>query len=168
VERGELDLTFAMFPLPEGPFGSVELLSDPYVLMVPMESPLARRKDPVLLTELADEPLIGAKECRSWLRAETSMSAFGLRPRLVFESDDNDTVQSLVAAGVGLALRPLLAVDTNDHRIAVLEITPPLPRRVIALAWHRDRYRAPAAEAFVEATVAFCAELGREHHVLAA
>src|SRR5207237_2781018 len=33
VERGELDLTFADLPLVHGPFGSVELLRDPSVLV---------------------------------------------------------------------------------------------------------------------------------------
>ena len=34
VERGELDITFADQPLIDGPFESVELLRDPYVLLV--------------------------------------------------------------------------------------------------------------------------------------
>src|SRR6266704_742364 len=33
VERGELDLTFADLPLCDGPFDSVELMRDPYVLV---------------------------------------------------------------------------------------------------------------------------------------
>ena len=38
VERGALDLTFAMQPLGEGPFDSEPLLHDPYVLVVPADS----------------------------------------------------------------------------------------------------------------------------------
>src|ERR671937_901049 len=34
VERGELDMTFADMPLTDGPFEAVELLRDPYVLIV--------------------------------------------------------------------------------------------------------------------------------------
>src|SRR5919106_922236 len=41
VERGDLDLTFSDLPLVEGPFESVELLRDPYVLVVPADSQLA-------------------------------------------------------------------------------------------------------------------------------
>ena len=44
VERGELDLAFAMPPLVEGPFESKELLADPYVLLVPAEHDLAGRR----------------------------------------------------------------------------------------------------------------------------
>jgi DNA-binding transcriptional LysR family regulator len=39
---------------------------------------------------------------------------------------------------------------------------PKLPPRVIALAWHRDRYRTPAARAFVETAEEVTAELGSE------
>ena len=31
--------------------------------------------------------------------------------------------------------------------------------RLIGIAWHRDRYRSPAARAFVETARAVCAEL---------
>jgi DNA-binding transcriptional LysR family regulator len=39
---------------------------------------------------------------------------------------------------------------------------PKLPPRVIALAWHRDRYRTPAARAFVETAQEVSAELETE------
>ena len=35
IERGELELAFAMLPTLEGPFESEELLRDRYVLVVP-------------------------------------------------------------------------------------------------------------------------------------
>ncbi len=167
VERGELDLAFAMYPLPDGPFEAVELLSDPYVLVVPAGSRFAAHDEPIRLADIAGEPLIGSKACRSWSHVASLIEARGLSPRFVFASDDNDTVQSLVAVGVGLALRPLLAVDIDDERVAVLPLEPRVPRRVIALAWHRDRYRTPPARAFVEAAVAFCAELGHELRAVA-
>src|SRR5262245_13602127 len=44
VERGELDLTFWTLPVTHGPYESVELLRDPFVLVVPADSPLASLK----------------------------------------------------------------------------------------------------------------------------
>ena len=44
IESGELDLAFCSPPLPDGPFETLELMSDPYVLLVPAEQP-ARRAD---------------------------------------------------------------------------------------------------------------------------
>jgi DNA-binding transcriptional LysR family regulator len=55
---------------------------------------------------------------------------------------------------------PLLAVDTTDPSIAVLP-TDLEPRR-IALMWHRDRYRSPAAREFVDIARAVCVELSSD------
>ena len=44
VERGELDLTFMLYPLADGPFVAVELLRDPFLLLVAEDSPLGRRR----------------------------------------------------------------------------------------------------------------------------
>src|ERR1700730_5333607 len=53
VERGELDLSFEVLPLAEGPFETLELLHDPYVLLVAADSALARAKQAPSPRELA-------------------------------------------------------------------------------------------------------------------
>src|SRR5213082_769372 len=55
VERGDLDLTFCDLPLTEGPFESVELMRDPYVLVVAADSPLADRDTPPTIREVAEQ-----------------------------------------------------------------------------------------------------------------
>ena len=67
-------------------------------------------------------------------------------------------MQALVASGVGSALVPKLTMDPEDETTELIDI-PKLPPRVIALAWHRDRYRTPAAHAFVDTAEAVTAEL---------
>jgi molybdate transport repressor ModE-like protein len=158
VERGELDLTFSDLPLTDGPFDCVELMRDPYVLVVPAGSPLLDRTSPPSYREIAEHDLIGHKHCRTLAKIE---AGFGRPVRFVFRSDHNQTVQALVAAGVGLALVPQLTMDPEDESTALIEL-PKIPPRVIALAWHRDRYRTPAAHAFVETAQAVSAELERE------
>ena len=59
------------------------------------------------------------------------------------------------------ALVPKLTMDPEDETTELIDI-PKLPPRVIALAWHRDRYRTPAAHAFVETAEAVTAELEPE------
>jgi molybdate transport repressor ModE-like protein len=159
VERGELDMTFADLPLVEGPFEAVELLRDPYVLIVPAGSPLADRATPPTRREIAELDLIGYRSCRSTARIENV-----LRERLnfVFRSDHNGTVQGLVGAGVGAALVPRLTLEPHDESIVEIDLGPKVPPRLIALAWHRDRYRTPAAQAFVDAALEVCAELQPE------
>jgi molybdate transport repressor ModE-like protein len=151
VERGELDLTFSDLPLVEGPFESVELLRDPYVLVVAATSEIEHPT----LREIAQMDLIGHKHCRTLVRVE---AAFRQPLHYVFQSDHNQTVQALVAAGVGIALVPRLTVDETDHSTRLIEL-PKIPPRMLAIAWHRDRYRASAARAFVETAETVSAEL---------
>jgi molybdate transport repressor ModE-like protein len=158
VERGELDLAFAMPPLLDGPFESVELLADPYVLLVPAEHELASL-DRASLAELGDLTLIGNRACRSTSLAEDELTQRGVDVAVAFRSDDNGTVQGLVGAGFGAALVPLLTVDRNDERVRVLELDPEIPNRRIALTWHRDRHRSPAARAFADVAAEVCAEV---------
>jgi DNA-binding transcriptional LysR family regulator len=168
VERGELDLTFAMPPLPEGPFAMVELMRDPWVLLVPHDSPLASRRDPLPLREVASLPLIAPRLCASLEQIHTHFRSRGLEPNYVYHLDENNIVHGMVAAGAGIALVPKLAVDTNDERVVALELGPKVPPRDIAIAWHRDRYRLPAADAFVQLAQELCAELERSAGPLAA
>jgi DNA-binding transcriptional LysR family regulator len=168
VERGELDLTFAMPPLPEGPFAMIELMRDPWVLLVPHDSPLASRRDPLPLREVASLPLIAPRLCASLEQIHTHFRSRGLEPNYVYHLDENNIVHGMVAAGSGIALVPKLAVDTNDERVVALALGPKVPPRDIAIAWHRDRYRLPAAEAFVELAQELCAELERSAEPLTA
>jgi molybdate transport repressor ModE-like protein len=163
VERGELELSFADLPLPPGPFESVDLLTDPYVLLVAAGSPLAEA-GPVGLDGIAGLPLIGHWTCRVLPRVEAELRAQGVEPNFVFRSDIIATVQALVGAGVGSAIVPRLSVDPTDERTAVVELAASMPvkPRVIALFWHRDRYRSPAALGFVEAAREVCAQVSAE------
>jgi DNA-binding transcriptional LysR family regulator len=155
VERGQLDLTFADLPLTDGPFESVELVRDPFVLVVPTGSPLAQRDTAPSWRDMADLDLIGHKHCRTLAQIEGEAR----RPlRFVFRSDHNQTVQALVASGVGSALVPRLTMDPEDETTELIEL-PKLQPRLISLAWHRDRYRTPAARAFAETAQTVCAEL---------
>jgi DNA-binding transcriptional LysR family regulator len=154
VERGELDLTFCDLPLEDGPFDAVELMRDPYVLVVPAESEI----DSPSMREIAQMDLIGHKHCRTLVRVE---AAFRQPLRYVFQSDHNQTVQALVAAGVGNALVPRLTMDEHDGTTRLIEL-PKIPPRMLAMAWHRDRYRTPTARAFAETAEAVSAELELE------
>ncbi len=167
VERGELDLAFVMLPIDEGPFECAELMRDPYVLLVPAGSPLARRGKPATRRDIAGMSLIGFRSCRSVADVESHLRVAGADPNVVFRSDDNGTVQGLVAAGMGVAFVPLLTVEPSDDRVAVLELVPGVPPREIGIAWHRDRYRSQAAAAFVETAQEVCAELERSAQALA-
>jgi len=162
VERGEMDLTFEVLPLADGPFDALELLRDPYVLLVAAASPLARRKQPPSPREIARLPLISYRSPREAALLEGLVRGHGSEPRVIFRSDDNGAVQGMVGAGLGVALVPALAVDTRDPGVVAVPLGSSVPPRVLCLVWHRDRYRSPAARAFVETAQAVSAELDAE------
>src|SRR2546427_778200 len=118
-------------------------------------APLAQRDVAPTWRDLAELDLIGHKYCRSLAQLESDAR----RPlRFVFRSDHNQTVQALVASGVGSALVPRLTMDPEDEATELIEL-PRVQPRLISFAWHRDRYRTPAARAFVETARAVCADL---------
>ncbi len=158
VERGELDLTFTVLPIPEGPFESVELMQDPFVLVVPSDSPLASVESSPNREQLAAVNLIDFCQFREESPVEAYLRRLGVQPRIVFRTEDNSTMQALVAAGVGAAVAPRLAVDERDAGIRVIELDGFEPR-ILALAWHRDRYRPPACAAFIERAQRVCADI---------
>ena len=132
-------------------------MRDPYVLLTPEDSPLARRDRTPTLREIVELPLIGYRSCRTTEQVEERLRVTGREPHVVFRSDDNGTVQGMVAAGIGVALVPLLTVDPSDDRIAVIGLGDRVPPRLIGIAWHRDRLRTAASSAFVEARAGACA-----------
>jgi len=162
VERGELDLAFWTLPVAPGPYESVELLRDPYVLVVPAGSPLAALKRPPSLREIALQPLIGFNHCSAMDQVETQLASSGRAPNFVFRSDNNGTVQGLVGAGVGISVTPRLTVEEDDERVEIVDLHDRIPPRVIGLVWHADRHHSPAAEAFVETAVTVCRDLAAE------
>jgi DNA-binding transcriptional LysR family regulator len=147
LEHGELDLTFADLPLREGPFEWAEVLHDPYVLLVSARSELAKLDSAPSLREVAKLPLIGRRTTE-----EPERFLAGRVPELnvVFRTDDNGTLGALVAEDLGAAIEPQLVVDPRDEAVRLLPFGSRIPPRTLVLAWHRDRYRSQAAEAFVE------------------
>jgi len=147
VERGEVELTFAEAPLPEGPFEAVEILRDPYVLCVSSRSALAAREGTQPLRTLEGLPLIGF---RSSGEPDTFLRGHVSDLNVVFRTDDNGTLMGLVAEDLGAAVVPQLVVNPRNPAIVTLPLGGRLPPRVLVLVWHRDRYRSAASQAFVE------------------
>jgi DNA-binding transcriptional LysR family regulator len=156
LERGELDIAFAEFPLPEGPLEGTRLLEDPYVLIVPDEHVFAILDRPLTLEELARESLITFKSNMSI--AET-FALHGLTPKPGRRVEDGGTLLGLVGAGLGLGLLPRLAADLDGKPLVAVPVEAKLQPRVVAVAWHRDRLRTCTAGLFVDLAVEAAAKL---------
>jgi DNA-binding transcriptional LysR family regulator len=156
---GGLDAIFAEAPLPPGPFESVRLFEDPYVLIAPLDSDVARSGAPLSLREIAELPLVGHSEERP--RVDRHFEVRNLRANYVARSDVNTTVQALVRNGMAYAVVPRFAVDESDEEIVLLPLEPldAIEPRVVLLVWNSDRTLERPIAAFADATVAVCGEL---------
>ncbi len=156
LRAGEIDLAL-LFEFgassPTDELTRVALLKDPLYLALPREHALAEKRK-LRLEDLRDEAWIqtsSASPCaREVVRA---CHAAGFEPNVAFESDDYQTVQGLVAAGVGVALIPELALfdrppTREDIVIRALSPNPPV-RQVIAAAPAGARLL-PAAPAMLQ------------------
>jgi DNA-binding transcriptional LysR family regulator len=157
VERGELDLAFVQMPLDNPSLEMLELLRDEYVLVTALDSEFGVGHRPTL-REIADQPLIGYRNCRATEILVDQLRAAGREPHFVFRSDENGVVQGLAGTGIGIAIVPRLAVDENDDTVRIIELGPRIAPRIVGIARHRDRYHSAAAQAFVATAL----DVGRE------
>jgi DNA-binding transcriptional LysR family regulator len=145
--RGECDIALA-FRYPGASAGlppdlvETPLLEDRLTVLLPVGHPLARRHA-VRLADLADERWIaGCPRCRANLVQICADE--GYTPDVVFTTDDNLAVQSLVAAGVGIALMPALVLSFLCHaKVTGRPVEPDQRRRVLAYVL-REHLRIPA------------------------
>ncbi len=154
IHAGELDLAFAANELPEG-VGSRYLAADPYVAVVQPDEP----PGPLQLETLRSRPLIGQPEADSCGHAvNRGLERLGVSPHYAFRSHDNGAVQGMVAAGVGIAIVPLLTVDTSDPKISVRTTVPEIEPRKISVIWDESRTLLPVANQLVDILTDVCGE----------
>lgn len=119
---------------PDRPEGTrwLHLLDDPYYVVVPGSHPLAGRPA-VDLGEIADEPWVDTDSVPGpCLRAILDACELaGFTPRPSVHADDYPTTQGLVAAGLGVALVPGLALGAVHPGVTVLRIRRHRPVRSI-------------------------------------
>lgn len=141
---GELDLALAYRyqAVPAGwPDQLVEtvLLREPLSLLLPTSHPLAE-DGPVRLASFAEDrwvaPLAGSPGA---LNLDRLAARAGFQPRISFRSNDYSVVHGLVAAGLGVALVPGLALS-DTAGVQALALAGRAQRRTV-LALHRPSAR---------------------------
>jgi DNA-binding transcriptional LysR family regulator len=127
-----------------------ELLDDPLQLALPHDHPLADRKR-LSLEDLREESWVQTSSSSPCARhVVRSCHAAGFEPQISFESDDYQTVQGLVAAGVGVALIPELALSTVRPDILVRTLHPQSPVRKVFAATPRAAAVTPAVATMLD------------------
>ncbi|HEX9481799.1 MAG TPA: LysR substrate-binding domain-containing protein [Solirubrobacteraceae bacterium] len=153
LRAGELDLALLFEFEGESLVGErmtrAELLEDPMFLALPRSHRLATRRR-LRLEDLSGEAWVQTSQASPCARhVVRCCHAAGFEPNVAFESDDYQTVQGLVAAGVGVALIPRMALSAVRDDVTIRSLSPSPPvRRVIAAAPAGARL-VPAANAML-------------------
>jgi DNA-binding transcriptional LysR family regulator len=155
----ELDLLFYDGRL-DGDVEHFKLLDDRYLLVA---RPDAFPAGPVRIEQLDGKPLVAYPPVCDQPKLELALARGGARPRFVFRSAGDDTILSMVRAGMGSAVLPWLAVHgsgvLSDDRLRVHELRPALPPREVFLLWQAGRSHSPLAARTIEIAVEAAAEL---------
>jgi len=128
LRQGRLDAAVVeahTFPIPDDDLLSVRLLSDPFRVALPHGHPLAKRRI-IKLRELASDPWVDVRIEVGCCRAatDTAFRQAGFGPRRAVQADDYWPAQGFVAAGLGNALIPSLALNVLHDGVIVRRLEP--------------------------------------------
>lgn len=160
LRKGEIDLCIS-FPKPEqSDIGWAPLRTEEIFLAVAPDHRLAGRGS-VYLSEVAHDPFIGLKR-EYGLREITDhfCQLAGFEPRITFEGDEIVMVRGLVAAGLGVAFIPALALrNASEPTVSCLHISDFPCQRTIGLAWLQERYLTASVQLFRQFVIEYFAHL---------
>ncbi|HMK79368.1 MAG TPA: LysR family transcriptional regulator [Xanthobacteraceae bacterium] len=149
---GELDA--AIYALPDlardQRLDRLPLYREPLVVLVHGAHRLAQR-GAIRAEEIAGEPIVSRTRCEYDAAAGQALARLGAEGPVVLQSERDDWVLALVAAGLGIALMP--ASIAAHAGVAALRLTEPEIAREISLVTARGRPDSPLIGALVrEAT----------------
>ena len=143
LRAGELDVAVvhhypALDAAPGPDLACTALREDAYALVVPAGHRLARRRR-VALASLAAEQWLFPRIDSASAAASTydrlmrgACAVAGFEPRVLFEINDCQTAQGFVAAGLGVAVLPGLALQPVHPGVVVRELVDAPARRVLS------------------------------------
>jgi len=149
LASGEVDLALVVLPITDAGVAATPLFDDPLVLAVAPGHALAGRRR-VGVGDLDGLPLVMFRE--GYDLRDVTLAACreaGVTPRLVSQGGEMDGVLAFVAAGLGAAVVPAIALPSDDRVTAVPFVDPGI-HRTVALAQRNDRALPRPAQALAD------------------
>ncbi|WP_282346093.1 LysR family transcriptional regulator [Pseudomonas sp. PS01301] len=148
---GELDLAITWtYPWLNEPGSTLQLRTDPTVVLLPAGHAMAQEAGPLNLAELAKEAWVcrsDGHEITELLHRAAAQCKF--TPRIALLANDYQETQAMVAAGLGVALAPKLSTTTCRADIVVRDLDDSVPSRQLHLVQAPNR-SSPAVEPMIE------------------
>ncbi|MEU4420883.1 LysR family transcriptional regulator [Actinoplanes sp. NPDC024001] len=130
--------------------GRVHLFDDTFQAVLPRGHRVAAGRRTVELTDLAEEAWVGGRPGSAWFSiVRHACRAVGFDPRVSLTSDDYRAVQAFVAAGLGVAVIPGLAVARAPAGVEVRQLRVAAPVRRIAVAYPDSAYQPPVVHEMI-------------------
>lgn len=155
TSSGQTDVCLLSLPIADPTLTWRAVIEEEICLAVPPAHPLAERderREAVRIADLANEPFIVLKRGQGFRQISIDLCReAGFEPHIVFESGNIETVQSLVAAGMGVAFVPQMVTRNRGAELSprYIRLAEPRPTRTLVIAYRKGRYLSKAAEAFI-------------------
>ncbi len=149
VEEGQLDLAIVSTDILPVSIEAVSFFEESYIIAVSAQHRFGKRKT-INLADLADEPFILFPE--GYKLREVTLAACrhaGFEPKVALDGGSMQSALQFVAAGLGVALVPEMALK-GAAGIRALRIADQSLRRNLGLVWRKGHYLSPAARALRE------------------
>jgi DNA-binding transcriptional LysR family regulator len=135
------------------------LFEDTWVVVAHRENPIAASSSITLDALDGADMIAWHQRWRAQANLERLWRQRGVRPRIVYRTDDNMIIQVLVANDLGCAcLGALSATGLIDPRLRRLALRDEVPPRTLSLCWARDREPPAAAVVLSDAIRALVAQ----------
>ena len=146
VESGRVEFGIVQLPTSGGKFDEHLLFTEPFVLLVAKSHPAAKQRS-ITLAKLAHEPFVFYKG-RARDTALAACRAAGFEPRIACESSELETIRSLVAAGLGIAILPQLATSQKSADCIAVRMHGASVGRQVAIINRAGHAPSPSAAVF--------------------
>ena len=146
--EGGLDLLLSSNP-ENDKIGCVPFYRQELFLVVNETHPLAERET-VMLEDIAGEKLISINHNTTLFKLiETSLKSASIKPHIVFEVDECNSIAAFVSAGVGIAIMPKIPL-LESYPVKSIPFAGHGLKRDISLLFVKDRHMLPAVQCFVD------------------
>lgn len=142
LQKSELDGAILALEADLGDLEHLVLGRDPFRVCLPVNHPLAKRKQALREKELEGERLLLLEDGHC-LRGQALAACGRARiEELGYRATSLPTLVQMVASGAGITLLPRLAVATEAARASVImrPLAEPVPFRTLALVWRRGTF----------------------------
>jgi LysR family hydrogen peroxide-inducible transcriptional activator len=141
LHEGRLDAAILALPLHDDQLHVEPLFTEPFLLAVPRAHDFARRSQPLALHDLGHERLLLLEEGHCLRDQALDVCRLAGAEERDFRATSLETLRQMVAAGIGMTLLPMLAVQPPvppSADIHLLSFAGKPPSREIAMTWRRS------------------------------